>query len=91
MSDLYNIIILPEAQEDIQKIVLYIARQYFDPLKALELQDEIKEKNDSLAILRVCYPGIKDYELKEQYDNCFLSELYPGVALSRNTVSDFSK
>lgn len=50
--------------------------------------------NDSLkiyciAILRVCYPGIKDYELKEQYENCFLSELYPGVALSRNTVSEF--
>ena len=41
------------------------------------------------AILRVCNPGIKDYELKEAYDNCFLSELYPGVALSKNTVSKF--
>ena len=62
-----------------------------------EIMDELLEVyslNDTLkiyciAILRVCYPGIKDYELKEQYDNCFLSELYPGVALSRNTVSDF--
>lgn len=42
-----------------------------------------------IAILRVCRPGIKDNELKEAYDNSFLSELYPDVALSRNTVSKF--
>ena len=40
-----------------------------------------------IAILRVCNPGIKNYELKEAYDTSFLSELYPGVALSRNSVS----
>ena len=43
------------------------------------------------CILRVCYPGIKDCELKEAYDTSFLSELYPGVALSKNTVSEFWK
>ena len=42
-----------------------------------------------ISILRVCYPGIKDYELKDQYQESFLSELYPGVALSKNTVSVF--
>lgn len=42
-----------------------------------------------IAILRVCHPGIKNYELKEAYDTGFLSELYPGVALSKNTVTDF--
>ena len=42
-----------------------------------------------IAILRVCNPGIKNYELKEAYETSFLSELYPGVALSRNTVSTF--
>lgn len=42
-----------------------------------------------IAILRVCNPGIKDYELKEAYETSFLSELYPGVALSKNTVSAF--
>lgn len=42
-----------------------------------------------ISILRVCYPGLKDCGLKEAYDNSFLSELYPGVALSRNTVSKF--
>lgn len=39
-----------------------------------------------IALLRVCNPGIKDYELKEAYEDSFLSEAYPGVALSRNTV-----
>lgn len=42
-----------------------------------------------IAILRVCVPGIKDYELKEAYETSFLSELYPGVALSKNTVCEF--
>lgn len=42
-----------------------------------------------IAILRVCYKGIKDCELKEAYDTSFLSELYPDVALSKNTVSTF--
>ena len=42
-----------------------------------------------IAVLRVCCPGLKDCELKEAYDTSFLSELYPGVALSRNTVSTF--
>lgn len=43
----------------------------------------------TMAILRVCNKGIKDYELKEAYETSFLSELYPDVALSRNTVSTF--
>lgn len=42
-----------------------------------------------IAILRVCNPGIKDGELKEAYEASFLSELYPGVALSKNTVCTF--
>ena len=42
-----------------------------------------------ISLLRVCNPGIKDYELKETYETSFLSEIYPGIALSRNTVSSF--
>ena len=42
-----------------------------------------------IAILRVCDKGIKDYELKEAYETSFLSEIYSGVALSKNTVSTF--
>jgi hypothetical protein len=40
-------------------------------------------------VLRVCFGGIKDCELKDAYEESFLSELHPGVALSRNTVSAF--
>lgn len=42
-----------------------------------------------MAILRVCNPGIKDYELQEAYETSFLSEKYAGVPLSKNTVSRF--
>ena len=42
-----------------------------------------------IAILRVCDAGIRNNELKEAYDTSFLSELYPGVALSKNTVTVF--
>lgn len=42
-----------------------------------------------IAVLRVCNKGIKDYELKEAYETSFLSELYPNVPLSRNSVSTF--
>ncbi len=42
-----------------------------------------------ISILRVCDPGIKNYELKEAYETSFLSELYPGVPLSKNTVCTF--
>ena len=51
-------------------------------------------KDDALkiycsAILRVCNRGIKDYELKDAYMESFLSEIYPNIALSRNTISTF--
>lgn len=42
-----------------------------------------------IAVLRVCRPGITDCGLKEAYEESFLSESHPGVALSRNTVSAF--
>ncbi len=42
-----------------------------------------------ISILRVCYHKIKDYELQGAYKKSFLSELYPDVALSKNTVSSF--
>lgn len=42
-----------------------------------------------IALLRVCNPGIRNYELKEAYETSFLSEMYPDAALSKNTVSAF--
>ena len=69
----------------------------FCDAKFAYIQDEllrVYNRHDMLqiyciAVLRVCMPGIKDYELKEAYETSFLSEIYPGVALSRNTVSEF--
>ena len=47
------------------------------------------EKIYCISILRVCDKGIRDNELKEAYETSFLSELYPDVSLSKNTVSTF--
>ena len=73
------------------------ANVVFCDTKFADIQEELLKvysRHDMLtiynvAILRVCVPGIKDYELKEAYETSFLSELYPGVALSKNTVSEF--
>ena len=54
----------------------------------------IYDRNDAyklfnISILRVCYPGIKDHELKDVYEECFLSEIFKDVSLSKNIVSKF--
>ena len=60
---------------------------FYELLSVYNRNDALKIYN--IAILRVCNPGIKDYELKEAYDTSFLSQIYPSVALSKNTVSKF--
>lgn len=62
----------------------------------LEELCEVYSRNDAvrlycIAVLRTCYHGIKDDELKDAYDNSFLSEMFPSVALSRNSVCEFHK
>ncbi len=49
MSNKYALIILPEAQQDIRDIVLYIARDLHSPGAALRLQDALQEGIESLA------------------------------------------
>ena len=44
-------------------------------------------KIDSISVLPVCNPGMKDDELNEAHETSFLSEIDPGIALSKNTVS----
>ena len=56
-------------------------RQFYSPKEAETLY--------AISVLRVCSPGVNDYELKERYEESFLSELHPGVALSKNTVCRF--
>lgn len=49
MSDLYRLIILPEAQNDIRNIILYIARDLSAPHAALDLQNEFQRAISSLV------------------------------------------
>ena len=49
MSDLYKLIILPEAQQDIRNIVLYIARELSAQQAALNLQAEFEKEIKALA------------------------------------------
>lgn len=49
MSDKYRLIILPEAQQDIRNIILYVAKDLAAPQAALNLQNAFKEGISSLA------------------------------------------
>ena len=51
MSDYYKPIILPEAQQDIRDIVLYIAQELFSPQAALNLQDAFREEIHKLSYM----------------------------------------
>ena len=42
-----------------------------------------------MAILRACYDGIQDYMLNRQYEETFLSEIYPNVNLEKSKISRF--
>lgn len=77
LKDWANIILSDRVFHDILKELSAV----YNPSDAMKIY--------CIAILRVCEHGIKNYELKEAYETSFLSELYPGVALSKNTVSTF--
>ncbi|WP_019000512.1 transposase [Succinimonas amylolytica] len=71
-----------------------LADRLFKPV--LEELKKFYEIHDAIQIyvislLRVCNKGVKDYELQEAYRTSFVSELYPKVALSKNTVSALFK
>lgn len=51
MADYYKLIILPEAQQDIRDIVLYIAQELFAPKAALNLQDDFHEEIQKLSYM----------------------------------------
>ena len=73
---------------------IVLADRLFKPI--LEELKKFYEVHDAIqiyviSILRVCNKGVKDYELQEEYLTSYLSELYPNVSLSKNTVSIFLK
>ena len=58
MSKKYNLIILPEAQQDIRNIILYIAIELASPYTALELQDSFEEAINYLSSMSKRYKTI---------------------------------
>lgn len=51
MSERYQLIILPEAAQDIRGIVLYVARDLAAPQAALNLQDAFQKEINSLDVM----------------------------------------
>ena len=65
MSDIYQVIILPEAQQDIKSIVLYIARELAAPQAALNLQEEFEKEIKSLAKMPKRIKTVDEQPLKD--------------------------
>lgn len=51
--------------------------------------EEDAERILAIAIIRVCNPNISNFAIKDAYEESVLSDLMPGLALSKNTVSAF--
>ncbi len=75
LKDWANVVLCDRLMRDVQK----------ELCSAFGLSDAMKLF--CIAILRVCYPGIRDEELKDAYQSSFLSELCPGVSLSPKIVA----
>ena len=45
-------------------------------------------RNYAIAVLRTAENGIKDYELKDSYEQDYLSVMYPRIPLSKDSVGD---
>lgn len=64
-----------------------LSMDLLDDLRRFYSEDEAEQLYCS-AVLRACYPGVRDGALRDRYLESFLSEMYPGVALSANSFSD---
>lgn len=64
MSERYDLIILPEAEQDIRDIVLYIAQELSAPQAALDLQSEFRKKINSLATMPKRFKTIEELPWK---------------------------
>lgn len=42
-----------------------------------------------IAILRVLNPKLSDYQIEDEYEESFISEAYPNLALSKSVISKF--
>ena len=65
-----------------------VSKDIFDDLLTIYTRKDA-EKIFCIAALRALEPDINDYELGSEYKETWLSEIYPGTSLSKNTVGDF--
>ncbi len=66
MSKKYKIIILPEAQQDIRNIILYIAFKLASPYTALNLQKSFEEAINSLSTMPERYKTLDEEPWKSK-------------------------
>ncbi len=64
-----------------------LSADLLEDLKRVYSTDEA-EQLYCAAVLRACYPGIRNSKLRERYLSSFLSEIHPDVALSKNTFGE---
>jgi len=69
------------------QMCVFVSSDLLDDLKQVYAADQA-EQLYCAAVIRACYPGVRDSKLRDRYLECCLSEVFPGVALSKNTVSD---
>lgn len=91
MSKIYKTIILPEAQQDIRNIILYIARDLAAPKAALDLQDAFEKEIISLSTMPERFrtvdeqpwkdAGIRKTRVKNYYIYYIISEAQPTVKI----------
>ena len=84
MSKKYKLIILPEAQQGIRNIILYIAIELASPYTALNLQDSFEEAINSLSTMPHRYKiideepwkskGIRRFQVKSYFIYYLISE-----------------
>lgn len=73
-----------------EELLLRLGQELLDELRQVYDRKD-SEKIFCIAALRVLNPGIRDCELKEAYEQSFLSEHFPDCSLSKNTVSGFQE
>lgn len=61
------------------------SKDILEDLRAVYNQSD-SLKTYCMAIIRALEPDVKDYDMSCEYNDCWLSQLYPDVPLSKNTV-----
>ena len=91
MSEIYKLVILPEAQKDIRDIIMYIAISLAAPKAALDLQDAFEKEIMSLTRMPERFrtideqprkdAGVRKIRVRNYYIYYLISELETTVKI----------